>query len=206
MAQAGEEGNKLTTEQRAAFFQLSYDQAASSCSYASQLLHSKATNGPLMFWSAAIGKVWDDGCTIFLDGVTLPSDQPPSGSPPPDTPPPPEIERGPVYINEEDLVRFRRGDQRSACAQEAAKTWLPAWTTVAINPTRYMDRTKDKYVQQIIKETADQLERSTCSASGQHPCHSCLRLWLIKAICMHTCDNHNVTGHSDPITSVERAN
>ncbi|KAG1653551.1 hypothetical protein FOA52_003754 [Chlamydomonas sp. UWO 241] len=142
--------SKFTPEQRAAFLQLAYD----------QLLYAKANNGPLMgvmFWTVAIGKVWDDGYTIYLDGVTLPSDQPPSGSPPSDTPPAPEIERGPVYVNEEGLDRFRRGDQRAACAEEASKTWLPAWTTNAVEAWSYMDRTKGKLVQQVIKETGEQL-------------------------------------------------
>ncbi|KAG1681515.1 hypothetical protein FOA52_014021 [Chlamydomonas sp. UWO 241] len=146
--------NKFTPEQRAAFFQLAYD----------QLLNNKANNGPLMgimFWSAAIGKVWDDGYTIYLDGVTLPSYEPPAPAPPTsDTPAAqfaPEIERGPVYINTEGLDRFRRGDQRSACAYETAKTWLPAWSPDAINAAWYMRRTEGKQVQQIIKETADQL-------------------------------------------------
>ncbi|KAG1668430.1 hypothetical protein FOA52_015960 [Chlamydomonas sp. UWO 241] len=154
--------SKFTPEQRAAFFQLAYD----------QLLDSKANNGPLMgvmFWTVAIGKVADDGYTIYLD-VALPSDQPPPDSPPSDSPssdyppsdyppsgPAPEIERGPVYVNDEGLDRFRRGDQRAACAEEASKMWLPAWTTNAVDAWSYMDRTKGKLVQEVIKETGNQL-------------------------------------------------
>ncbi|KAG1665595.1 hypothetical protein FOA52_003242 [Chlamydomonas sp. UWO 241] len=149
---------KFTPEQRSAFFQLAAD----------QLLLSKANNGLLMgvlFWTAAIGtNVWDDGYVIYLDGVTLPLDQLSSDSPASKSPAPdataaepdlrrrlgsaPEIDRGPEYVNKEGLDRFRRDDQRSACAHNVSKTWMPAWSTDAINASWYMERTKGKQVQQ----------------------------------------------------------
>jgi hypothetical protein len=76
-------------------------------------------------------QVADDGYTIYLDGVTLPSDKPSSDSPASDggDQPAPEIERGPVYVNEEGLDRFRWAAamamrRAAACCFLVAGCWL----------------------------------------------------------------------------------
>lgn len=100
----------FSNEQQAAFFQLASD----------MLLESQAAGGPLagvMFWGAAIGSgVWDDGYTIYLDvglpDLSTPSDSDgDSGAPsdadgPPGPEAPPTV-RGPTYVNEEGLDKFR---------------------------------------------------------------------------------------------------
>ncbi|KXZ42513.1 hypothetical protein GPECTOR_139g669 [Gonium pectorale] len=141
-----------------------------------------------MFWNAAIGTVWDDGYNVYLDGpVEKPTPKPtpaptvtptsapgtsaptsaPSSTPTSaptsaaTTPTPtstPEPSRAPIVANTETLTDFLRGPQRAACAEEAARWWLPIWTAgwaQTVDMAAYTKRCADMTVLKVFKDTMD---------------------------------------------------
>eukprot|EP00798_Chlamydomonas_sp_ICE-L_P026185 gene26185-11911_t len=158
-----EEFNVLSTiysdEERSAFFQMVSD----------QLVLSHATGGPLagaMFWNAAIGYMSDDGYNVYLD-IDMPPESGSQGetrkrslkgsaeteeeSKNASSGPP----RQEVRQNNEGLNAFRRGNERSICADAAAKWWIPVWSEDAGHDIAHLiERTKGKSVPQVILETS----------------------------------------------------
>lgn len=54
------------------------------------------------------------------------------------------------------LGDFRRGPQRDACAEVAAKTWLPAWDQPwarTVDVAAYTQRVEGKRVQDVLRDT-----------------------------------------------------
>eukprot|EP00198_Chlamydomonas_reinhardtii_P010500 XP_001699837.1 predicted protein [Chlamydomonas reinhardtii] len=164
---------QYTADQRVQLFQLVAD----------NLRWMKSTGGAMagvMFWNAAVGNVWDDGYNVYLDGPVVkpvpvpaptPPPQPPSGvtpagpvptpAPAPPAPaPPPEPSRAPIVANTETLTDFLRGPQRAACAEAAAKWWLPIWTNswaYTVDTTALAKRTATYTVLSVLRDTSNAL-------------------------------------------------
>ncbi|GFR39986.1 hypothetical protein Agub_g519 [Astrephomene gubernaculifera] len=157
---------EYTIEQRVLLFRLVAD----------NMQWMKQTGGPMvgaMFWNAAIGNVWDDGYNVYLDGpVAKPKPTPTptsapvttkpssgSGSTPTPTSAPAttsEPARAPIVANTETLTDFLRGPQRAACAEAAARWWLPSWTAAwaqTVDMTAMTTRCKDMTVLRVLLDT-----------------------------------------------------
>ncbi|KAG2426900.1 hypothetical protein HXX76_012687 [Chlamydomonas incerta] len=115
---------------------------------------------------------------VYLDGpvvkpvpVPAPPAQPPAGvtpagpvpTPAPASPapaPPPEPSRTPIVANTETLTDFLRGPQRAACAEAAAKWWLPIWTSgwaYTVDVGALARRTAAYTVLGVLRDTAGAL-------------------------------------------------
>ncbi|KXZ42518.1 hypothetical protein GPECTOR_139g674 [Gonium pectorale] len=152
---------QYTMEQRVILFRLVAD----------NLELMKRSGGPMagaMFWNAAIGTVWDDGYNVYLDGpvekptpTAAPTSAPGTSAPAPTTRTStsgPESSRAPIVANTETLTDFLRGPQRAACAEEAARWWLPIWTAgwaQTVDMEAYTERCTDMTVLKVFKDSKD---------------------------------------------------
>ena len=145
--------------QRAATFQHFYD----------SLIKSKKEGGSLvgvMFWSAAIGDVSDDGYNVYLDVASHALPPSSSGSSPstsglPQSQPTsqPAPARAPIRDNKEGLDYFRMGGAREACSEAAAKWWIPLWfqTSSISSPSATQSSISDALLQRVKGMTTQQV-------------------------------------------------
>ena len=99
------------------------------------LLDSKREGGGLagvLFWSASMSSVWDDGYSIYLDeGISILSPPPPprpDESPNPPLPPQPPT-RSIITADKGSIDDFRMEGARKKCAEATKRGWTAAWDT-----------------------------------------------------------------------------